>query len=78
MTRKDFELIASTLAYCESHCDDDKETAMVEWIVEKFADALAAGHPRFNRGRFEVYALPIKHAELRRRIVEKLGTGQAV
>ena len=58
MTRKDFELIAGTLRYCDAHCDahcDDEtetETALVAWVAEKFADELAGTNARFDRARF--------------------------
>lgn len=42
MTRKDFELIASTL----------KASAANELVVKAFANTLAHTNPRFNRDRF--------------------------
>jgi hypothetical protein len=52
MTRKDFELIAETLRYCDAHCDTDEETALVAWVAEKFGERLALAHPRFDVARF--------------------------
>ena len=63
MTRKDFQRIASVLAYAEAHCDDDRETETVRWIAGLFADELADSFPGFVRGTFEAAALPIKHRE---------------
>ena len=63
MTRKDFQRIAGVLAYAETHCDDEKESATVEWVAGLFADDLARSFPGFDRGRFEAAALPIKREE---------------
>ena len=65
MTRKDFQRIDGVLAYAETHCDDEKESATVEWVAGLFADDLAHDSPGFRRGTFEATALPIKHREAR-------------
>jgi len=52
MTRKDFELIAATLRYCDAHTDTVEEERLVRWVAEKFADVLAGANPRFDRVRF--------------------------
>lgn len=72
MTRKDLELLARALCYCESHCDNDTESDIVEWVTEKIADHIAVDHPRFNRGRFEKAANPIKSRFLAESIVAQL------
>jgi hypothetical protein len=72
MTKKDFQVIANTLAYCEAHCDNAEEAAMVEWVTEKFAETLKAAHPRFNVGTFTAAALPIKSRERKAAILAKL------
>jgi hypothetical protein len=78
MTKKDFELIASVIADCEAivHSDDPVAetdgTYAIELLAGRMSAALAKGHPRFDAARFEKYALPIKSAALRDRILAKL------
>lgn len=62
MTRKDFELIAETLAYCEAHCDNADELTIVRWVAGHFGEALKSTNPRFDEGRFLVAALPIGYS----------------
>lgn len=53
MSRKDFELIANVIAEYRSEAPgrDRKENAGSE-IASRFADALQATNPRFDRARF--------------------------
>lgn len=54
LSRTTFVLIASTI--CELPATDTtevKDTVRHSAIVARFADALAATNPRFNRSRFE-------------------------
>ena len=78
MTRKDFELIARGFAYCEEHILQDSgnpnldiERETLAWIVEKVAEHIGVEHPRFNKGRFEVAALPVRSHELRDALITK-------
>lgn len=52
MTKKDYEVIAQRLRYCNQHCDSDDEANIVEWVSEHIADALLSTNPRFDRERF--------------------------
>ncbi len=72
MTRKDFELIARALAYCEAHCDSEDETGVVRWVAETVGLHLKAEHPRFDSGRFHAAALPITAREQATRVKEAL------
>ena len=83
MTKRDFELIATVLAQCESEILEipdssgghDRETsyATLQFVVTKLTARLAETHPRFNRAKFETWSLPVKHAKLRDDILRKLG-----
>lgn len=72
MTRKDFELIAGVLAYCEAHCDDDKESAIVEWVAGLFGDRLVATNERFDYARFMTASLPIATKQKAERVKAQL------
>lgn len=44
--------IAALLRYCINHCDNEDETAIVVWIVGKFADDLMRDNNGFNYASF--------------------------
>ena len=50
MTRKDFELIASTIRNMPSHAASLRTAR--ESCARAFADALGATNPRFDKARF--------------------------
>lgn len=54
MTRKDYELIAATIASLRDSGGAGREftTRTVDTTAHRFADALAAENGRFNRARF--------------------------
>ena len=65
MTRKDFECLAQTLAYCEAHCDSDDELRLIGWVTGHIAEALEREYPRFDEARFRAAANPIGVCETR-------------
>lgn len=72
MTKKDFERIASVLAYCEAYAGNDAESEVVEWVAEEFSESFEADHPRF-KPVFMVAALPLKAEKQKNKILETLG-----
>jgi hypothetical protein len=75
MTKRDFEFIASILADGETLIAENENITATElrnFLRAKFENQLAATHPRFNRGRFEVAASPIAAKELKDRILGSL------
>ena len=55
MTRKDYELIAKTLKEAKHH---SLHPTVVDDVVTRFADALEAENPRFDRQRFTAACQP--------------------
>ena len=76
MTRKDFELIAEAIAFVEKRYGGRGTNNVVMEIVEEIANAIEDEHPRFNRARFEMAALPILHEEKKQAFLAK-AMGQA-
>jgi hypothetical protein len=54
MTRKDFQLIADTVArlYKDFDCSPSEDTVSLSLVAEELADALATTNDRFNRETF--------------------------
>jgi hypothetical protein len=53
MTRKDYVLIADTLANLMSDFNNGGEDSVsLSLVAQELADALQADNPRFNRARF--------------------------
>lgn len=64
--------VARALAYCEAHCDSEEEERLVRWVTEHVGRKIKGDHPRFNRGEFEIAALPIYTRDLRSTIVARI------
>jgi hypothetical protein len=80
MSKKDFEIIASVLAKREAEIEE-LNVSLAEKIAARFShrrtvydlsEALASEYPRFKKGIFQVWALPIFHSQLRREVVARL------
>lgn len=80
MTKKDFELIAGAFSIAESRIEEgniSEETkkygrTVLFCAVRCMGDEIERFHPRFNRARFEAWALPIRSADLKERIAARL------
>lgn len=85
MTKRDFELVASILADLESEVSeietrfgsDSTETESAKAVFNRaydlFESAFSERYPRFDSGRFDKAARPIKSARLKNEILKKLG-----
>lgn len=84
MTKADFEKIATLFAKRESQIEEldvdlgAKISARLSHrrTVMDFSNMFAENHPRFNKGLFEKWALPIYSAQLSERIVAKMVSQQ--
>jgi len=84
MTKRDFEMVATVLASLESELEEmpdpsggeDKATALatLRLTVDKLAVAFKQNSPRFDTGRFQTWAMPIRSARLKAEILRKLET----
>jgi len=73
MSTKDFTMIASGFADAEAiYKDSPAGMAALRDAQHKISEAIAATHPRFNRGLFEIACFPRMDAALRDEILQKL------
>jgi hypothetical protein len=77
MTKRDFEMVASVLAEIETRLESGTSSMLTPWDVlnqtaETFRIEFGKSHPRFNAARFDIAAMPIKHAKLKAAILAKL------